>query len=146
MLKAPYMQLQYERDKQYIQKHDSAGNSPTTMSKLEILMRSNGKKDIYMNHSGLPSKILSMEKAYRMLETPPILNDMILGRREISSDELRQVREECFGIIRRRVDEMFDSRYRGALQRTKRYEREQAKTRGKEPDLLEGKLVQKRLF
>ncbi len=125
---AAYTQQDYARDKQYIQRHDSV-RSNGDLSKLDVLVLFNVTDKLYINHEGLSSKFLVTSTVQRLLQHNVVLDNMLKKRHretkgsEMREEELKQTRGECLDKIRKRVEDLFERRYRGAVGRVERYER-----------------------
>ena len=125
-----YTPQDYERDKRYINSHNSVERG-CVLGQLETLMLGNvlgiGRTSLYIGHSGLSSKFLAMGTVHRLLEHNVVLDNMIKRRHgktqsaPMRDEELKQTREECLDKIRRRVEELFEQHYRGAVSRLEAY-------------------------
>ncbi len=129
MVKREYARSDYDADKHLIERLNSAKHSDV-VSKLEALMDipEDGKsKALYIGHSETNLKFLSMDSAYNALENPAYLASIILRRTEhLSGDSLKIFSDEIVSSINKRVEELFGQRYRGAVKRVKKYERDLA--------------------
>lgn len=125
---AAYTSQDYAHDKHYIQRHDSVGTTGD-LSKLDVLVLFNVTDELYINHPGLSSKFLATSTVQRSLQFNVVLDNMIKRRHratkgaEIREEELKQVRDECLATINKRINDLFEQRYRGAVGRVERYER-----------------------
>ncbi len=127
-----YAQPDYERDRRYISNHNSVGTG-NILGQLETLMFGNvigiGSESLYVGHAGLSSRFLALSTVRRVLEHSVVLDNMIKRRHRrtqsapMRDEELNQTREECLGTISRRIGELFEQRYRGAVRRLEAYER-----------------------
>jgi len=127
-----YTQPDYERDRRYISNHNSVGTG-NVLGQLETLMFGNvigiGSESLYVGHAGLSSRFLAMSTVHRLLEHNVVLDNMIKRRHgktqsaPMKDEELKQTREECLGTISRRIGELFEQRYRGAVRRLEAYDR-----------------------
>jgi hypothetical protein len=95
---------------------------------LDALVTGVGSKSLYVGHAGLSSNFMSVNLVRRVLVHGSVLDSMIRRRHgntqgtPMRDEELKQMREECQGLIHRRIDELFEQRYRGAVRRLEAYE------------------------
>ncbi len=127
-MKTEYSRADYDLDRKYVQLHDSLQN-PNEINKLEALMQGPGQKTLFVNLPEVSLRFLAMETAYDVLDKPGTATSIVSNRARraklnLNPGGLAQLVDELTASIHKHVNELFDQRYRGALVRIGKYERE----------------------
>ncbi|MEM3154996.1 MAG: hypothetical protein QW165_05555 [Candidatus Woesearchaeota archaeon] len=123
-MKQPYAEIDYQKDAGFI-RACFLREKDDAMGKLEALMMSRGRQELYIGHEALP-KFLSLRTAYRILENKAFLVHLLMNHNNIHDmpgSELKQWSDECLDLIAYRVENLFKQRHRGAVQRVLLYEK-----------------------
>jgi len=151
-MKKEYTPQDYELDRKYVQAHDALQN-PDVIGKLEVLREGPGQKTLFVGLPEVSLRFLSMETAYKILDKPGTATSIISDQARRSNLRLNpggglsQLVADLTASVHRRVNELFDKRYRGARARTRRYEREHSEIKPpKKPEPKPRKPVQLHLF
>lgn len=123
-MKTEYSRIDYDADRLLIERCHSAEHSDV-MGKLEALVDSPVDQRLFIGHAGARVQFLSMESALHAIENPAYLAGIILRRRkDLSGNGLKTFADEILSTVHKHVEEVFGQRYRGAVKRVQRYEKE----------------------